>query len=137
MKNLFKDFVTFLGRILISLIFILTGLSKIGDFAGNVAFIHSRGIPFASFFLYVAVLIEISCALMIITGYKARLGALVLAVFLVPVTYIFHYLPAFSAGISLNDQKIQMISLMKNISIIGGLLLIYGNGVGKWTIGKD
>ncbi len=137
MKNFAKDLITFIGRICISLIFVLSGLSKIGDFTGNVAYMQTKGIPLASFLLFGAILIEIFGAISIMTGFKARLGALLLAIYMIPVTYMFHYNPAFSMGISVTDQKIQMISLMKNIAIIGGLFLVFGNGVGRWTIGKE
>lgn len=129
--------VTLLGRILLALIFLLSALSKIGDYTGTVAYMQGRGIPAAQFLLFIAVLVELSGALLLITGYKARVGALLLAIYLVPVTYIFHYLPAFNAGLPTAEQKIQMISLMKNLSIFGGLLLAFGNGVGKWTLGKE
>ena len=137
MKTFFTDFVTFMGRIALSLIFLLSGLSKIGDYSGNVAFMQAKGIPFAPFFLYAAVFIELLGSFSLITGYRARLGALLLAIYLIPTTYIFHYLPAFNAGLLVTEQKIQMISLMKNISIFGGLLMVFGNGSGKWSFGKD
>lgn len=129
--------ITLVGRILLALIFLLSALSKIGDYSGTAAYMQGRGIPAAQFFLFAAVLVELSGALLLITGYKSRIGALLLAVYLVPVTYIFHYLPAFNQALPVVEQKVQMISMMKNLSILGGLLLVFGNGVGKWTLGKE
>lgn len=129
--------VTLIGRILLALIFLLSALSKIGDYSGTVGYMQGKGIPAAQFFLFAAVIVELAGALLLITGYKARIGALLLAIYLVPVTYIFHYLPAFNAGLPTTEQRIQMVSMMKNLSIFGGLLLAFGNGVGKWTLGKE
>jgi putative oxidoreductase len=125
-----------IGRLLIAMIFILSGISKIGGYAGTVAHMESAGIPWAPLFLYGAVLIELGGGLMVATGFRARIGALVLALFLFPVTYFFHLKPAFDAMGNLADKG-QLIQVMKNLAIIGGCLLVYGNGAGKLAIGKD
>ena len=130
------SFVTLLGRILLALIFIMSGISKIGGYAGTIAYMQGHGIPAAPFFLYVAVLVELGGGLSIATGFRARIGALVLVAFLIPTTYLFHMKPAFDAAFNVVD-KLQLIEALKNLGLIGGLLMIYGNGAGKLTIGKD
>ena len=84
-----------------------------------------------------AIIVELSGAIFLMTGYRAKLGAIMLAIYLIPVTYVFHYLPAFSSTIPISEQKVQMISMMKNVAILGGLLMSWANGVGSWTVGKE
>ncbi|HRK02375.1 MAG TPA: DoxX family protein [Oligoflexia bacterium] len=127
--------ITLVGRNFLALIFLSSGVSKIAKYSDTVAYMQQKGMPAAPFFLFAAVLIELSAALALITGYRARTGALLLVLFLVPTTYIFHYKSAFDAQMNVIDQ-IQMISLLKNIAIIGGLLGVYANGPGPWALGK-
>lgn len=127
---------TFIGRLLLATIFILSGVSKIGNYSGTVTSMAGVGIPVPSVFLYGAVLVELGCGLSILTGFRARIAALVLFAFLIPVTYLFHFRPAFDAAMNLTDRG-QLIQVLKNLAIMGGLLMLYGNGAGKMTIGKD
>ena len=125
------------GRILLSLIFIISGVSKIGGYAGTVAYMQAAGIPVAPLFLYAAVLIELGGGLSLATGFRARISALVLFGFLVPTTYLFHFKPAFDQLASVTEHRLQLVQVLKNLSIMGGLLLVWANGAGKFTIGKD
>lgn len=125
-----------LGRIFLAAIFILSGISKIGGYQSTVTYMEAHGIPVAPLFLYAAVLIELGCGLSLATGYRARWSALALAVFLIPTTYLFHFKPAFDAAMNVTD-RMQMIQVLKNVAIIGSCLMVFGNGAGKFTIGKD
>jgi putative oxidoreductase len=121
---------------MLAAIFVISGVSKIGNYHGTVASMEHAGIPAAPVFLYGAVLVELGCGLSVATGFRARLGSLVLVAFLIPVTYLFHFRPAFDAAMTLVDRG-QLIQLLKNVAIMGGQLMLYGNGAGKMTIGKD
>ena len=132
-----NSLVTLVARILLSLIFLLSGLSKLGDISSTVVFMESRGVPFSSVLVYAAAIVEITGALFLITGYRAKTGALLLSLYLIPVTYLFHYKIVFSPLTTASEQKVQMMYMVKNISIIGGLLLAYCNGVGNWKIGRE
>ena len=127
---------TLLGRVFLSAIFIISGISKIGSYSSTVAYMESSGMPAAPFFLYAAVLLELGGGLCLLTGFRARIAALVLVLFLLPTTYIFHFKPAFDQAMNVVDRA-QLIQVLKNLAIMGGLLMIYGNGAGKLTIGKD
>jgi putative oxidoreductase len=127
---------TLIGRLLLALLFILSGLSKIGSTESTVAYMTAKGMSFAPFFLYGAILLELAGGVSLATGFRARIGALLLILFMVPTTYIFHIRGAFDAQFNLVDPK-ELIQILKNLAIIGGLLMIYGNGAGKLTIGKD
>lgn len=125
-----------LGRILLALIFIISGISKIGGYAGTVAYMQAKGMPVAPLFLYAAVLIEIGGGLSLATGFRGRIGALVLLLFMIPTTYLFHFKAAFDANFIMIDRG-QMTQAMKNLAIMGGLMFIWASGCGKLTIGKD
>jgi putative oxidoreductase len=108
-----------LGRVLLSVIFILSGLGKLPHFHDVAGMMAGKGIPLASVALAITLLIEIGGGLMLLTGYKARYAALVIAIWLVPVTLVFHNFWAVPAA----QQQDQMINFLKNLAIIGGLLV--------------
>jgi putative oxidoreductase len=108
------------GRVLLSLIFILSALGKLADLGGTAAFMRAAGMPAVWLFLPGAILLELGGGLAILTGYGARLGVPALIVFLIPATLIFH--PFWQA--SGMERTGQMINFMKNVAIIGGLLIV-------------
>jgi putative oxidoreductase len=128
--------VALLGRILLALIFIMSGISKVGGHSSTVAYIHAHGLPLASVCLYAAILIELLGGVLLATGFRARYGALVLALYLIPTTYFFHFKPAMDGQFNVVDKG-QLIHVLKNLAIMGSLLMIWANGVGKLTLGKD
>jgi putative oxidoreductase len=109
-----------LGRVLLSVIFILSGLGKLPHFHDVANMMGSKGIPLASVVLAITLLIEIGGGLMVLTGYKANYAALVIALWLIPVTLIFHHF----WGIPAEQQQDQMIHFLKNVAIMGGLLIL-------------
>jgi putative oxidoreductase len=120
-----KKFAPLIGRILLALIFLMSGISKIGDFAGTQAYMESYGMPATAVFLVGAIVFEVAGALMIMLGYYARVGAIALIVFLIPATLIFHM----DFG-----ERTQMIMFMKNLSIMGGLLFVAAYGPGSYSL---
>ncbi|MCU1253754.1 MAG: DoxX protein [Candidatus Angelobacter sp.] len=109
-----------LGRVLLSVIFILSGLGKLPHFHDVAGMMASKGIPLASLALVVTLFIEIGGGLLVLTGYKAKYAALVIALWLIPVTLIFHHF----WGIPAEQQQDQMIHFLKNVAIMGGLLIL-------------
>lgn len=109
-----------LGRVLLSAIFILSGLGKIPQFSAVAGMMASKGIPLATVALVITLCIEIGGGLMLLTGFKARYAALVIAVWLVPVTLIFHHF----WGIPEAAKQDQMVNFLKNVAIMGGLLVL-------------
>lgn len=117
-----------LARILLAAIFIMAGFSKIGGFAGTQAYMASRGMPATAFLAVGALLIEIAGGLSIIVGYKARLGAFILFLFLIPTTLIFH--TPLGGAFPAEQVQLQQVMVMKNMAIMGGLLAIAVHGAG-------
>lgn len=132
--NLAKQYAPLLGRILLSFIFIFSGYGKIGGFKGTAAFMASQGLPMSEVLLVLTILIELGGGLMILLGWRPRLAALVIFLWLIPVTLVFH---KFWGGIDAAQAQNQMIQFMKNVSIAGGMLLVLGFGSGPYSLGKD
>ena len=120
-----KRFIPLIGRILLSAIFLMSGLNKITNFGGTEKYMAAVGMPLTKLFLISAIILEVIGGLSILLGYKAKWGAWALVIFLIPATLIFHS--------NFSDQ-IQMIMLMKNLAMIGGLLMVANFGAGAISL---
>ncbi|RMF92850.1 MAG: DoxX family protein [Candidatus Schekmanbacteria bacterium] len=110
-----KKLPLYLARILLSAIFIISGIMKILDMEGTMKYMQANGMPFTMFFLICAIILELSGGILILTGKYEKIGARILILFLVPTTLIFH--TDFS-------QRMQVIQFLKNSAIIGGLFAV-------------
>lgn len=108
------------GRTLLSVIFILSGVFKLTAFTGVATMMAAKGIPLAKLALVVTLLIEIGGGLLLLIGFHARWVSLLLAAFLVPVTLAFHNFWAFQG----EQQQEQVANFLKNLAIIGGLIVV-------------
>lgn len=120
-----QRYLPLLGRILLGLIFVMSGANKITGFEGTQQYMAAQGMPATAFFLTGAIVVEILGGLSVIVGYRGRLGAAALVLFLIPATLIFHT--------DFSDQT-QMIMFLKNLSIMGGLLLVTAYGTGPLSL---
>ncbi|CAG9185542.1 Inner membrane protein YphA [Cupriavidus laharis] len=109
------------GRALLGLLFLISGILKISSFSGVAAWMASAGLPFASVALVLAILVEIGGGLLLVVGWQARIAAAVLALFLIPVTLIFH---GFWSADAANAQN-QLNHFLKNVAIFGGMLMVF------------
>ncbi len=110
------------GRVLLSLIFIVAGYSKIGGYAGTAGYMESAGVP--GELLPLVILAELGGGIAILLGLFTRPVAVALAGFSVISGVIFHGAP----------DQVNQIMLMKNIAIAGGFLVLAANGAGAWSI---
>jgi putative oxidoreductase len=117
------------GRVLFALIFVA---SVVGHFSGaQIAEASAHGVPFATIVVPLAGLIALVGGVCVMLGYRARFGALLLLIFLVPVTLVMHKfwgLPDPQAAM------MQKIHFMKNTSLIGACLLIMHFGSGPYSL---
>jgi putative oxidoreductase len=129
MNDVVNKYGPLIGRILIGLIFVLSGFGKLTGFAGTVGYIASKGLPIPEVLAAIAIAVELGGGLMIILGWKAKCAALALLVFLIVITPIFH---AFWA-VAPEHAQLQQIMFLKNLSIMGAMLYImtYGSGPGS------
>lgn len=117
------------GRILLALIFVLSGFNKIGGFEGTVGYMTSKGLPFASVLLVLTIAMELGGGLLLVVGWKARWVALAFFLWLIPVTLVFH-----TASSNPGEAQNQMIHFLKNVSIMGGMLQLVAFGPGAWSL---
>ena len=120
------------GRILLALIFIMSGWGKITGFAVTAGYIASKGMPMPELLAAGAIAVEFFGGLALLAGFKARWAALAIFLFIIPTTLIFHN----PAGLTGQDAQGQMIHLMKNLAIMGGMLMVFAFGPGKYSIDK-
>lgn len=130
MNNAATPVATLAGRILLALMFVLAGWSKIGGFEGTVGYIGSKGLPLPQLLAIGTIVLEIAAGIALVIGYKARWAAAALAVFTVLATVLFHDFWAAPAG----QQRVQYLFFMKNVAVIGGLLMVTACGAGPWSI---
>lgn len=116
-----KKYIPLFGRTLLGVLFFQSGIRKIVGFATTQQELSDAGIPLAAWVTLLMIVVELIGSGGLILGYKARIGVLLVLLYLVPSTLIFHN-PAVDAS--------QMIEFMKNLAIMGGLLTVvaYGSG---------
>ena len=128
-RSISKGGVVLLGRLLFALIFLMSG---VGHFSKPTsAFAASQGVPLPSLAVPLSGLIALAGGLSILLGYRAKIGAWLIVLFLVPVTLMMH---KFWAVTDPMMAQMQMIMFMKNVSIIGGALLISQLGAGPLSL---
>ena len=111
------------GRVFISLVFLLSGINKIGNYEGSVGWTESFGMP--GIFLIPAIILEIVAPILIIIGYKVKIAAALLSVFCIATALIFH--TDFS-------NQMQFVSFMKNIALAGGFLFLVINDTKDFSL---
>jgi len=116
---------SFVGRILLALLFIPAGWSKIAGFDKTVGYIASKGVPLPDAAAAIAIVIELSLGVLLAVGFQTRWAALGIAVFTVVISFIFHPFWA---------EPSQAQAFFKNIAVVGGLLTVAAWGAGGWSI---
>ena len=106
------------GRIFISILFLIEAVKKFFNPDESMMYMSDHGVP--EFLFYPSIAFEIIIPLLLIVGYKTRIAASLLAVFVLTVTLIFH-------SHHIIDDSMQLTIFLKNLAIIGGLLLIISN----------
>ncbi|MCT0224711.1 DoxX family protein [Synechococcus sp. CS-1328] len=104
-----------IARVLLCLVFLHSLIGKLTGFASPAAAIAAKGLPLAPVLLSAAILLMAAGSALVISGWKSRIGAVLLLVFLVPTTFLFH------GDVADTSERIQLI---KNLAIVGGLLLV-------------
>ncbi|NQV24176.1 MAG: DoxX family protein [Rhodopirellula sp.] len=131
MKNLIQGIGTILGRIMIATIFLMSAVgNKIPKFNDVAAYMASEGVPLPQLMLVGAIVFLIAGSLSLIAGFKARIGAGLLLIFLVLTTYYFHDFWKFAG----QEQQMQMIQFMKNLSLMGTMVFLIFNGSGAMSL---
>ena len=130
MLDNFKSPLALVGRLLLALMFVLAGFSKLGAIAGTAGYIASKGLPAPQLLAWGTALFEVVAGVMLIVGWQARWAALALAAFTLLASVIFH---AFWA-VPPEQQMVQQLMFMKNLAVSGGLLMVAAFGAGALSL---
>ncbi|MFB9242125.1 DoxX family protein [Massilia antarctica] len=114
-----------IGRVLLAAIFIFSGIGKIMAPGATIGYMEAMGMPLASVGLVIAIAVELVGGLMLAVGFKTRLVALGLALFSIVTGLVFHH--------AIGDQN-QLIHLLKNLAMAGGLLQVVAFGAGAYSL---
>ena len=120
------NLIDFIGRLLISALFLLSAYNKILSIDGTMSWMEGFGVP--GFLLYPTIALEIILPLFVIIGYQARISAGLLAIFCITTAFLFHY--------DFVDQM-QTIAFLKNLGLAGGFLFIVANGTKDWSVDRE
>lgn len=125
-------YVLLLGRVLFSLIFIVKAVHH----CSGVAIDHAltMGVPVPYLFVPLAGILSFLGGVSILLGFKARIGAWLLFLFLVPITLVMHRFWEAQEGII---AMLQHFCFMKNVSLIGAVLMIAYFGSGPLSLSKE
>ena len=122
-----ERYIPLIARSSLAVIFLRSGITKLFGFVGTQSYMAANGIPksLTGILLVLAIIGELFGGISLILGYKARWGAIALILFLIPATLIFH------TNFADNSQTIQFL---KNVAILGGLLMVYTYGAGPLSV---
>lgn len=120
-----NSYIHLLGRFLLALIFIVSGVGKISDPAGAAGYIQSVGLP--GFLVWPTIALEVLGGIAIVIGFQTRIAAFALAVFSIAAAALFH---------TNFTDPMQSIMFMKNLSMAGGLLLLAASGATAMSVDK-
>ncbi len=110
------------ARVCLSLIFLKAGISHIIGYSGTVEMMSGKGLPIADVLLIFTIIFQLLGGLSLVLGYKVRIGSLLLIIFLIPATLAFH------------NPVSDLNGFLKNIGLIGGLLMVIYAGAGALSI---
>ena len=130
MSPLLQNSFNLAARVLMAVLFLPAGLSKLTGFAGTVGYISSVGLPLPAVGAALAVVVEIVGSLALLAGFGTRVAALVLAVFTALASVFFHAYWAVPA----EQAFVTQLLFFKNLAVVGGLMAIAANGAGAWSL---
>jgi len=125
-KEMINNSSILVGRVLIAVMFIMAGYSKIGGYEGTQGYMESVGVP--GLLLPVVIALELLGGIAVLVGYQTKIAAFLLGGFTFLAAVIFHS--------NFGDQM-QMILFMKNLAISGAFLLLFVHGPGQWALNSN
>jgi putative oxidoreductase len=130
MQNGYQNPTVLAGRILLGLIFVISGFGKISGFDGTVGYIAAKGLPLPQIVAVLTICIELGGGLMLMFGLFTRWAAFGLAAFTILAALIFHNFWAASEAARVSQQT----NFMKNLSMAGGMLVLAVFGPGGLSL---
>jgi putative oxidoreductase len=130
MSNSSSSFTPLAGRILMSVLFLVSGFFKLGAYSQMVGYAASKGLPMAGVAVACAAVLELAGGLAILIGFQTKIAAWLLFLYLIPTTFYFHNFWAMQGM----EQQDNMVHLLKNVAIMGGLVILAANGPGPYSV---
>lgn len=124
-----KSVAPLVGRVLIALIFVFSGVNKILNFSMMTGFAGARGMPLPALMIAGAAAVEILGGVALLAGIQGKIAGWVLFLFLIPTTLIFHNFWAMQGADRIDNEA----HFMKNLAIMGGLLFLATFGPGQYS----
>ena len=121
-------FIPLVGRAFLSAIFLRAGINNLLNFSSTQQMIAGRGLPLPALLLIGNILFCLVGGIFVLLGYKTRIGAILLILFLIPTTLIFHNFWA---------DPSELTSFLQNLGLIGGLLILFYFGSGPLSLDSD
>jgi putative oxidoreductase len=118
------------GRILLGLIFVLSGFAKLSGFEGTAGYIGSKGLPLPQLLAALTIVVELGGGLALMAGFYTRQAVVALAGFSLLTAIVFHNFWAAPQA----EQMMQQINFMKNLAIAGGMLVVAAFGPGRLSL---
>jgi len=130
MTSSVQNTLSLVGRLLLAFLFLPAGLMKIAGFAGTVGYIGSVGLPLPQLGAVIAIVVEVGGGLALLAGFGTRIAALVLAIFTLAASILFHNY----WGMPAEQAMVQQLMFFKNIAVVGGLLVLAAHGAGAFSL---
>jgi putative oxidoreductase len=127
----YGDILAVLGRLCIAALFLPDAYGKIMGFAGFESMLGTRGLPFPTIWAILAIIAVGGGSLMVLLGYRIRLGAVLLILFVIAANAISHRYWEFQDAAA---YRTQMSAFWKNMSLIGGLIFLWLHGGGRYGV---
>lgn len=128
-----RDLLILLARILLTALFVVSGFGKLADYTGTVSYMNYVGAPMPALAAGVAIAVEVLVGLALLLGFRVRPLALVLMLYVAGATLVGHPFWSMQAA----ERALNEIHFLKNLSIMGGLLLLAIVGPGRYSVGKS
>ena len=126
-----EDAILLAGRIAIGILFVRSGFQKLTTLGAFAASLAARGVPQSEFWAVVGATVEFVGGIMIVTGLKTRYASLLMILFVIVATGISHRYWDFAEAAA---RRLQESQFFKNLAIIGGFLLLYAAGAGRYSL---
>lgn len=130
MSNSSTNAVLLVGRIFVSVLFLISAFFKLTAYSQMVGYATAKGLPMAGVAVAIAAALELIAGIAILTGFQTRIAAWALFLYLIPTSFYFHNFWAMTGM----DQQNNMIHFLKNLAIMGGLLILAENGPGAYSV---
>jgi len=127
-----KDVAALIGRVLLAQMFVIAGFGKITGYGDTAGYMTTMGMPMVAVLLPLTILVEFGGGIALLVGWKARWAALLLAAFTLLASVIFHNFWAMTGEAAMNNS----LFFYKNVAVIGGLLMVWAFGPGRFSVDR-